>query len=50
MSAASDSNDSVFSLYEYPIESLPEFITDSSLFIMTLDMCPTMKINIFSYY
>ena len=43
MSAASDSNDSVFSLYEYPIESLPEFITDSSLFIMTLDMCPTMK-------
>ena len=43
MSAASDSNDSVFILYEYPIESLPEFITDSSLFIMTLDMCPTMK-------
>jgi hypothetical protein len=43
MSAASDSNDSVFNLYEYPIESLPEFITDSSLFIMTLDMCPTMK-------
>ena len=26
----------------YPIGSLPEFITDSSLFIRTLDMCPTM--------
>ena len=29
--------------YDFPIGSLPEFITDSSLFIMTLDMCPTMK-------
>ena len=26
----------------YPIYSLPEFITDSGLFIRTLDMCPTM--------
>ena len=26
----------------YPIGSLPEFITDSALFIRTLDMCPTM--------
>jgi len=43
MSSVSDSNDSVFTLYEYPIDSLPEFITNSSLFIMTLDMYPTMK-------
>ena len=27
---------------DYPIYSLPEFITESSLFIGTLDMCPTM--------
>ena len=26
----------------YPIESLPEFITESSLFIRTQDMCPSM--------
>jgi len=26
--------------YDFPIGSLPEFITDSSLFIMTMDMCP----------
>lgn len=26
----------------YPIYSLPEFITESALFIRTLDMCPTM--------
>jgi hypothetical protein len=26
----------------YPVDSLPEFITESSLFIRTLDMCPTM--------
>jgi hypothetical protein len=26
----------------YPIDSLPEFITDSGLFIRTLDMCPSM--------
>lgn len=26
--------------YEFPIYSLPEFITDSSLFIMTIDLCP----------
>ena len=27
-------------LHEYPINLLPEFITDSSLFIMTMDLCP----------
>ncbi len=26
--------------YDFPIGSLPKFITDSSLFIMTMDMCP----------
>jgi len=26
--------------YDFPIGSLPEFITDSILFIMTMDMCP----------
>jgi hypothetical protein len=26
--------------YEFPIHSLPEFITESSMFIMTMDMCP----------
>lgn len=26
----------------YPIDSLPEFITESGLFIRTLDMCPTI--------
>jgi hypothetical protein len=26
----------------YNIYSLPEFITESSLFIRTLDMCPSM--------
>jgi len=26
--------------YEFPVCSLPDFITDSSLFIMTIDMCP----------
>ena len=26
--------------YEFPIDSLPEFITDSNLFIMTIDLCP----------
>ena len=25
--------------YEFPISSLPEFITESSMFIMTMDMC-----------
>ena len=27
--------------YEFPIGLLPEFITDSSLFIMTMDLCPS---------
>jgi hypothetical protein len=27
-------------LYEWPIDSLPDFITESSLFIMTQDICP----------
>lgn len=27
--------------YEFPIYSLPEFITESSMFIMTMDMCPS---------
>ena len=26
--------------YEFPLHSLPEFITESSLFIMTMDLCP----------
>ena len=39
--ASAESKDS--DIFEnYPIGSLPEFITDSSLFIRTLDMCPTM--------
>ena len=43
MSSSSDSNDSVFTIYEYPIDSLPEFITESSMYIMMIDMCPNMK-------
>jgi len=39
---SSNSNDSVFTLYEYPIHSLPEHITESNLYIMTLDMYPDM--------
>lgn len=31
-------------LYEWPIDSLPDFITESSLFIMTQDMCPGEKV------
>lgn len=26
--------------YEFPINSLPDFITETSLFIMTIDLCP----------
>jgi hypothetical protein len=26
--------------YEFPVHSLPEFITESSMFIMTMDLCP----------
>ena len=26
--------------YDFPIHSLPEFITESSMFIMTMDLCP----------
>ena len=31
-----------FIMEDYPIDLLPEFIIDTSLFIMTLDLCPTM--------
>jgi len=43
MSSASELIDSVFTIYEYPIDSLPEFITESSMYIMMIDMCPNMK-------
>ena len=26
--------------YDFPINSLPEFMTESSMFIMTMDLCP----------
>lgn len=39
---SSNSSDSAFTLYEYPIYSLPEHITESNLFIMTVDMYPNM--------
>jgi len=36
----SEEKEEVEMLHEYPIDSLPEFITNSSLFIMTMDLCP----------
>lgn len=27
-------------IYDFPVDSLPEFMTESSMFIMTMDMCP----------
>ena len=36
----SPANAVVDEIYEFPVDLLPEFVTDSSLFIMTMDLCP----------